>query len=102
MIYDYQGNYQYSDNVIRNWDSDAKGVYYCGYPLANGNLLVLYTGRAVSDGGIRIRLLQHLQEDRWTDISHFAYRVCTTVGEAENLEMEEIQRLQPKYNKQGR
>lgn len=102
MTYNYQGHYQYSDNVIRNWDSSAMGVYYCGYPLSNGNLLVLYVGRAVGDGGIRGRLLQHLQEDYWSGVTHFGYCVCTTAKEAEDLEANEIKRLQPKHNKQGK
>ena len=102
MVYKYQGHYQYDDGVVRNWDSSAIGVYYCGYPLSNGNLLVHYVGRAVGKDGIRGRLLQHMLEDLWSDISHFGYSVCSTIQEAENLEASEIKRLKPKYNKQGK
>jgi len=102
MIYDYAGQYPYKDGVVRGWDSSAIGVYYCGYPLSNGLLATLYVGRAVGEGGIRNRLMQHLQEDFWSDVNHFGYRVCTTVKEAEDLEASEIKRLQPKYNKQGK
>jgi len=98
----YQGHYSYDDNAIRKLDSSAKGVYYCGHLLSNDNLSTYYVGRGVGEEGIRGRLLQHLREDGWSDVSHFGYRVCATVEEAEKLEAKEIKRLNPKYNKQGK
>jgi len=101
MIQEYKGPYQYSDKVVGDWDSDAIGVYYCGY-LSGGNLSVLYVGKSVGDGGIRGRLLDHLRDDYWPDVTHFGYRVCGTVRETEDFEAREIARLNPKYNKQGK
>jgi excinuclease UvrABC nuclease subunit len=63
---------------------------------------VLYVGRAVGKEGIRGRLLQHLQEDYWPNVSHFGYCLCNTTKEAEEHEANEIKRLQPKHNKQGK
>jgi len=102
MIQPYKGIYPYNEKVISKWDSTEIGVYYCGYPSASGNLYFLYVGKATSNQGIRGRLLQHLREDKWPDVSHFGYCVCSTSKEAEDLEASEIKRLQPKYNIQGK
>jgi excinuclease UvrABC nuclease subunit len=102
MVGLYNGNYQYNGKVIGEWNSTAAGVYYCGYHMDNGNLYVLYVGKATSNQGIRGRLLQHLNEDKWPDVSHFGYCVCSTSEEAENFEASEIKRLKPKYNIQGK
>ena len=59
-------------------------------------------GRGVGDGGIRGRLLNHLRNDYWPDVTHFGYCVCSTAKEAEDFEASEIKRLQPKYNTQGK
>ncbi len=101
MINKYQGNYPYSKAIVSGWNSVATGVYYCG-SLSNGALTALYIGKAVADGGIRNRLLQHLQSDNWPGVTHFGYRTCTTAQEAENLEASEIKRCQPRYNTQGK
>ncbi len=101
MLQSYKGHYPYNKETVSGWDSNAIGVYYCGYP-NGGGLDVLYVGRATNYGGIRTRLLQHLAEDQWRDVSHFGYCVCTTSEEAENFEASEIRRLQPRYNKQGK
>lgn len=102
MIQQYKGNYPYNEKTIIAWDSNAIGVYYCGYPRTDGKLLVLYVGKATSDQGIRGRLLQHLEEDKWPDVSHFGYCVCSTSKEAEDFEASEIERCKPKYNTQGK
>ena len=46
---------------------------------------------------------QHLNDKnkKWPDVSHFGYRVCSTLKEAKELETSEIENLQPKYNKSG-
>ncbi|KKP42224.1 MAG: hypothetical protein UR31_C0017G0003 [Parcubacteria group bacterium GW2011_GWA2_33_14] len=97
----YEGHYSYDKDVVGNWNATAMGVYYCGY-IDGNNLIVHYVGRATSDEGIRGRLLQHLSEDKWQDVSHFGYSVCTTSREAEDFEASEILRLKPKYNMQGK
>lgn len=101
MIQEYKGPYPYTEKVVGDWDSSAIGVYYCGYP-SNGKLSVLYVGKSVGDGGIRGRLLDHLRDDYWPDVTHFGYRVCSTTKETEDFEASEIARLKPKYNKQGK
>lgn len=102
MIESYKGNYPYNEKVIGDWNSTAIGVYYCGRPVTNESLSVLYIGKATSIQGIRGRLLQHLGEDKWPDVSHFGYCVCSTSKEAEDFEASEIRRCKPKYNTQGK
>lgn len=102
MVQKYNGHYHYNNATIENWNSSSIGVYYCGYPLANGNLSVLYVGRATGNDGIRGRLLQHLREDYFEGATHFGYCICSTITEAENLEAVEIKRLQPRFNKIGK
>lgn len=102
MIYQFQGNYTYSKEVVGGWNSSAIGVYYCGYKVSNGNLRPLYIGRAIGDGGIRGRLLQHLSEDKWPDVTIFGYTQCSTAQEAIDLESKEIAIYKPKYNEQGK
>lgn len=102
MIQPYKGNYLYDKKVVSDWNSTEIGVYYCGYPLANGNLSVLYVGKATSDQGIKGRLLQHISEDYWPDVSHFGFHICSTSKEAEDFEASEIKIYKPKHNTQGK
>ncbi len=102
MIQSYKGNYLFDKETVQNWNSSVIGVYYCGDINNNGSLTVLYVGKATSEEGIRGRLLQHLNEEKWSDITHFGYCVCTTSEEAEKFEASEIMKYQPKYNKQGK
>lgn len=102
MIGDYKGHYTYSKGVVEKWDSTVIGVYYCGYISENGGLKPLYIGKATGEGGIRSRLLQHLAEDEWVDVTHFGYCTCSTANETESFEAEEIEKFKPKYNKQGK
>ncbi len=101
MIQEYKGMYPYTDKVVVDWNSAEIGVYYCGYP-NNGVLIVHYVGKGVGEAGMRGRLLDHLRDDYWPDATHFGYRGCGSVREAEDFEASEIKRLQPKYNKQGK
>lgn len=102
MIHQYQGNYLYNQPTIDGWNSNRIGVYYCGSILPNGNLLPLYIGKGVGQDGIKGRLLQHLNQDVWPDVTHFGYSVCDTSKEAEDLESAEISRFKPKYNIHGK
>jgi len=102
MVYPYKGHYTYSQDVVSEWDSSAIGVYYCGYVDSDNKLSILYIGRGTGDDGMRGRLLDHLQDDDWPDVSHFGYQVADTIKEVENWEAEEIARYKPKYNKQGK
>lgn len=97
----YKGHYNYDKNVVQNWNNTQGGVYYCGVVASNGNLTVYYVGKAFSDGGIRGRLLQHLSENKWRDVTHFGYVECASENESFSLEKNEIIRLNPKYNIQG-
>lgn len=102
MIYSYEGHYEFNDEIVRNWNSNAIGVYYCGYKNVSGELIPLYIGKGVSDKGVRGRLLDHLRDDNWSDVTHFGYQLCSTVSEAEVLELEKIQYHKPKYNERGK
>jgi excinuclease UvrABC nuclease subunit len=100
LIYDYQGHYSFNSNSVSNNAPESWGVYYCGYLNQDNILITLYVGRAAGEGvNIKSRLLDHLRENKWPDVTHFGYKECTTQQEAINLETNEIKRLnQPKYN----
>jgi hypothetical protein len=99
MIQQYQGDYTYDAKVIGDWNSNAIGVYYCGYINPSNNMLYAhYIGKGTGAGGMRSRLLDHLREDSWPDVTHFGIRLCSTVKEADEFEVTEIARCQPKYN----
>lgn len=103
MISQYYGHYRYDKFNISSCAPDAIGVYYCGYIDSSGNLAVLYVGKASGIfSKIKDRLLDHLREENWFDITHFGYRTCSSSSEAEKLELDEIRRLQPKYNSVGK
>ncbi|MCC6290861.1 hypothetical protein IT398_02250 [Candidatus Nomurabacteria bacterium] len=102
MVYPFKYPYHYTAKVVEGWDSSAIGVYYCGMLTTDGKLTILYIGKGTSDGGIRVRLLDHLRDDYWPDATHFGYHRCDTVAEAERHEAEEIKKYQPKYNKVGK
>jgi len=102
MTEKYEGNYKYSHDVVSRWNSDAIGIYYCGYPNQAGLLIPYYIGKGTGEGGIRSRLLDHLREDSWPGVTHFGYTQCGTASEADALEAREIVRCQPKYNQQGK
>jgi excinuclease UvrABC nuclease subunit len=102
MIHQYQGNYPYNKETVEGWNSTAIGVYFCGYTQRDGSLCCHYVGKAVGEGGIRGRLLQHLSESKWGDIIHFGYILCDTSTEATTFEAQEIERLKPKYNTLGK
>ncbi|MFH1088611.1 MAG: hypothetical protein V1719_02105 [Patescibacteria group bacterium] len=102
MVYQFKGPYSYNKRVVTDWNSNELGVYYCGYKNSAGSLYVLYVGRSIGDSGIRGRILQHLSENKWPDVDHFGYCVCDTDRDAINFEIQEIDRLKPKYNVQGK
>ena len=101
MISKFHGPFDYTDSVVSNWPYSLKGVYYCGNS-TNGVVKNMYIGRSTGDSGIRGRLLDHLREDSWQDVTLFWYRECGTDEEAIALETSEIQTHQPKYNTVGR
>jgi len=102
MIQQYSGHHQYDHRVISDWAYSVIGVYYCGYLQANGMLFPLYVGKATGKEGIRGRLLQHLQQSDLPGISHFGFCVCSSEKEADDFEANEIKRLQPRHNIQGK
>ena len=97
MISEYKGPFTYSKPNITNWNSNQKGVYY----LFNNSNNVVYVGKATGLDGIRGRLLEHLSERKWFDVTDFGYKVISTENEALRHEASEIKRLQPRHNKQG-
>lgn len=102
MVQDYKGNYPFNKDTIQNWDNNQGGIYYCGVRNSLGNLTVYYVGKAFGNDGIKGRLLQHLNENKWYDVTHFGYCVCSSENEALIIEQNEIRRLNPKYNIQGK
>ncbi len=102
MVNQYQGPYQFSKDVLQGWNNSQGGVYYCGVLGQNNTLIVHYVGKAFGDGGIRGRLLQHYSENKWNDITHFGYAVCDSESASLTFEAQEIKRLNPKYNTQGK
>ena len=102
MVHPYEGHYTYNENVVKNWKSTAIGIYYCGFLTTENKLHPLYIGIGTGDEGIKGRLLDHIRDDNWPDVTHFDYQICDTIKEAENWEIEEIQRYQPKYNEQNK
>ena len=101
MIGPFKSLYSYDYDVVDNWNSAVIGVYYCGAQSSDGKLVIYYIGRAVREGGIRSRLLEHLSEDKWSDVTHFGYHVCDTAQEAIDFEVREIAKCKPKYNTVG-
>ena len=102
MIYQFRGHYSFNSSTLSRWNSSAIGVYYCGARTIDGKLSVYYIGKSVAEGGIRGRLLQHLNERKWPDVTHFGYVQCDTVAETERHELTEIAKYKPKYNTQGK
>lgn len=102
MIYKFEGIYSFDEKTVGGWKSTAIGVYYCGIKTAEGSLVPYYIGRAIADGGIRNRLLQHLGERKWRDVTHFGYKICSTEKEAIDHEISEIATYKPKYNVQSK
>lgn len=102
MSIPYPGPFLFDHGVVSKWQSTAIGVYFCGRLAPDGKFYPLYVGRAIGEGGIRSRLLQHLLEDKWPDVTHFHFNVCTTEREAIDLEAMQIALIQPKYNVQGK
>ncbi|QQG42452.1 MAG: hypothetical protein HYW15_03005 [Candidatus Giovannonibacteria bacterium] len=98
---EYNGHYSYDLTTVSGWESKVIGVYYIGY-LSGQNLTPVYVGKATGLDGIRGRLLDHLNENNWSDASYFGYRICNSAAEAEQLEAAEIRRCQPRYNELGK
>lgn len=98
MITQFEGPHLFDVDIITDWNSSIGGVYYCGVITTERKLIVYYVGRAVGDGGIRSRLLQHLSENKWYDVTHFGYKACDSMNETIDHEISEISRLKPKYN----
>lgn len=102
MIYKYQGPYNYTSAIVTAWESSSIGVYLCGYKTANNGLKVLYIGKGTGEDGMRGRLLDHLREDHWPDVTHFGIQLCDSAAEAEELEGKLIEYHKPKYNTLGK
>jgi len=87
MIGKYMGNYTYDKQFINLNAPENIGVYYMGTLNNNGSLGTLYVGRAKGNAvSIKSRLLDHINNNEWPDITHFGYVVCTSEAEVEDLE----------------
>lgn len=103
MIHEFKGPFSYSEAVIKGWNSSAIGVYYCGALGADNKFRAFYyIGKGTGEGGMRSRLIDHLSQDSWPDVTHFGYHVCDRADEAESYEAEEIAKYKPRYNTQGK
>jgi hypothetical protein len=96
----FKGPYTYSEKVVGDWDSDSIGVYYIGTKTPENQLRIFYIGKAVGNGGIRGRLLEHLSEAKWSDATHFGFHIFGNdeIAKVEAFEKEEINKYKPKYN----
>lgn len=102
MIYPFKFPFPYTVETVENWDSVAIGVYYCGIINPQGLLVPFYIGKGTGDKGMRGRLLDHLRDDYWPDVTHFGFHFCDYVHEADSHEAEEISIYKPKYNVIGK
>lgn len=102
MVYQYKGHFPYNDETVRGWTSSAIGIYYCGYLNSTGHLVPIYIGKGTGTGGMRERLLCHLRDDLWPEVTHFGYSLCDFPNEADTYEIGEIQKHQPARNVLGR
>jgi len=99
----FKGPYTYSKKIVEEWDSSSIGVYYIGTKTPENQLRIFYIGKAVSEGGVRKRLLEHLSENKWNDATHFGYHFfeANDIKEIEEFEKTEITKYKPKYNTVG-
>ena len=102
MIYPFNSPYQYTAYTVEGWNSAVIGVYYCGFLNSNNQLVPLYIGKGTGEGGIKSRLIDHLRDDYWPDVTHFGFHVCDYIHEADNYEATEILKYKPRYNKIGK
>lgn len=100
MISEFKGPYSYAEKIVREWNSSVPGVYYLGVKTPQNQMIIYYIGKAVAEGGIRSRLLEHLSENKWDDVTHFGYHASQPldVKAVNELEEEEIKKYSPKYN----
>jgi excinuclease UvrABC nuclease subunit len=98
MVHPYRGSYYFTEQSINTNAPSSIGVYYCGYILQRGGLKPLYIGRS---NNIEERLLNHLANQGWQDVTHFGYHECDTEQDAMDFEASEITKYKPKYNDQG-
>lgn len=96
-MYTYYGEYSFTKSVIENWNSTATGVYY----LFEGSNIV-YVGSAIGDGGLRGRLLQHINERNFPYVTQFGYKAINGKDLVLSHELSEIKKLQPKHNTVGK
>ena len=100
MVSPYEGHFLFNEDSIFENVPESIGVYYCGEINNNNKLLVYYVG--MSGESIKNRLLDHLRDEDWSDVTHFGYELCSTKQEALDHEVVKIEHIQPKYNDQGK
>lgn len=96
-MYPYNGEYPFNKQIISDWDSNTTGVYYLFE-----NDLITYIGSAIGAGGIRGRLLQHINEYSFPHVNRFGFKEIIGSDLILSYEKAEIQRIQPGRNKIGR
>ena len=98
MIGDFRASFDFNSYGIGTNAPSGIGVYYLGSADYTGALHIYYIGRS---NNLEKRLLEHLGESKWKDVTHFGYCACSTEQEAVQLEAKEINHWRPKYNVQG-
>lgn len=98
MIGNFRASFNFNSYGIEANAPSITGVYYLGYADYTGALRIYYIGKSTD---IKKRLLEHLQENKWKDVTYFGYCTCSTEQEALQLEAKEISYYKPKYNVQG-
>ena len=102
MIDSYKGHFAYTSQSISENAPQSKGVYFMGSLNPDGSLGVTYVGKSSDGADMRGRLQSHFNNNEWLDVTLFGYQVCTTIQEADQLEADEIVRLQPRHNQVGK
>ena len=97
---EYESPCFFDKSAIKNLSSLVKGVYYLGYLNTQQELIPLYIGKATGAEGIKGRLLDHIENNQFNDITHFEYIETDNEKEALIIEEIEIKKHNPKYNNQ--
>lgn len=93
----FQGPYIFEKKNIEKLSPLIKGVYYIGVANGQGGMYPHYVGKGCGVGGIRARLLEHVERG-WEDASCFGYMASSSIPHIDAHELAEIKRCNPKYN----
>lgn len=95
MVGNFRASFNFNSYGIAVNAPSAIGVYYLGSADYTGALAIYYIGKSID---VKSRLIEHIEENKWSDATHFGYCICSTDQEAKQLESSEINYYKPKYN----